>query len=128
MKKLLQAWLQAKADERQAVEYRRKIEDELLEIMPVNLMVEGVQNIAAEGFKVKVTPRFNRKIDDAEVQRIARENDLFDHVEALFRYKPEINAKQWKLTDESITSMFADAITTTPGRPSFAVEEITEGE
>jgi hypothetical protein len=60
-------------------------------------------------------------VDSEKLQELAAEAGLTDHLSTLFRWKPEIEMKAWKATDPSITSALADAITVTPGRPSFTI-------
>lgn len=124
-KTLAQMWIEAKAAERRATEERRKIEDRLLSLIGIPESFEGAQNSEAGEYKIKVTGRMNRKVDVDKLQEVARENGVFDHLQSLFRWKADINAAQWKLTDASITEPLLTAITTTPGRPSF---QITRGE
>ena len=84
---------------------------------------EGTKSFKPEGFKVKVTYRMNRRIDSEALQEIAAEYGLTEHLGALFRWKPEINAKAWKEAGEQITAPLLSAITTAPGRPSFNIEK-----
>ena len=83
---------------------------------------DGTENAAAPGFKIKLVGRLNHRIDSDKLQDIAAENGLTDHLSSLFRWKPEINVRSWKAADESITTALLEAITTTPGRPSFSIE------
>ena len=122
---LYQDWLNAKDAEREAVEARRVIEDMLIQ-HPSITEAEGSSSFEAEGYKVKVTQRFNRTIDADLLQEIAAEHALTEYLGDLFRWKPEINAKAWKDAAESITAPLAKAITTKPGRPSFSIERTTE--
>ena len=87
---------------------------------------EGTKNIDAEGFKVKITGRMNHKVDSDRLQEIAAEHGLSNHLSSLFRWKPELNLAVWKAADESITKPLSEAITTTPGRPGFNIEEHEE--
>lgn len=114
-------WLAAKEAERDATEIRRAIEDQLIEVLRVPPSLDGTENYEADGFKVKIVGRLNRKIDADKLQELAIENDLYAHLSTLFRWKPEINAKAWNSADERITKPLLDAITTTPGRPSFTI-------
>jgi len=118
---LYQQWIDAKEAERVAVDQRREIEDRLIAMLNVG-EAEGSATIKADGYKVKVTQRFNRSIDADLLQEIAAENGLQQHLGSLFRWKPEINATAWKSADESITGPLCQAITTKPGRPSFSIE------
>ena len=119
---LYQQWLEAKESERAAAESRRLIEDKMLEQMSIQQR-EGSETIKANGYKVKITQRFNRTIDADTLQEIAAENGLTSHLGSLFRWKPDINAKAWKDAGEEITAPLLKAITTKPGRPSFAIEK-----
>lgn len=115
-------WLEAKEKERMAVEARRIYEDQMLKIIAIAEDFEGTKNSMTEaGLEIKVVGRMNRKVDADKLQDIAAEHGLTDHLATLFRWKPEINATAWKASDESITRPLQDAITTTPGRPSFSI-------
>jgi len=118
---LFDQWLDAKEAERAAVERRRQIEDGLIAALSITES-EGSTTIKTDGYKVKVTQRFNRSIDADMLQEIAAEHGLTQHLGDLFRWKPEINAKAWKDADQSITGPLEQAITTKPGRPSFSIE------
>lgn len=124
LERLSHEWLQAKKAEQEAVERRREIEDQLSAL--IDGQQEGTQTIKAEGYKIKATTRFNRRINADLLQEIAAENGLSDHLSSLFRWKPEINAVAWKATNEAITKPLLAAITTTAGRPSFTIEKIEE--
>lgn len=118
---LYQQWLTAKAKEAEATAERREIEDKLVAQLNVPPTLDNTANFEAEGYKIKVEGRINRKINSEKLQEIAAENDLLAHLSALFRWKPEINASVWKSTDPAITTILLDAITSTPGRPSFTI-------
>jgi hypothetical protein len=119
---LAEAWMQAKEDERAATERRREIEDQIRSLANIADDSEGVQNVDAGLWKVKVTCRLDRKVDSDKVQELAYENGLTDHLATLFRWKPEINMKAWDAAAPQITTALAGAITTKPGRPSFAIQ------
>lgn len=114
-------WIEAKEEERRAIEERRRIEDILAKQFAIPETLDNTANFEADGYKIKVEGRINRKINSEKLQEIAAENDLLAHLSALFRWKPEINASVWKSTDPAITTILLDAITSTPGRPSFTI-------
>jgi hypothetical protein len=118
-------WIAAKDAEKAAQDTRRVIEDRMLSLIGLPEAFEGTESAEAGGYKIKLVGRLNHKIDSDKLQEIAAENGLTDHLSSLFRWKPEINVRSWKAADESVTNALLDAITTTPGRPSFA---ITSGE
>lgn len=120
---LYDKWLDAKDMEREATEFRRDIEDRLMQELNVNLTHEGPQTFEQEGYKVKATVRINRTIDSDRLQEIAAENGLSDHLGELFRWKPSINMTEWKKAAPEITQPLTQAITAKPGRPSFTIEK-----
>lgn len=118
---LFEDWLEAKAAEAEAVKRRRAIEDLMIDEFEVPQDLEGIKSVDAEGFKIKIGGRINRKVDAERLQEIAAEHGLTDHLSSLFRWKPEINMTLWKAADAAITTPLLDAITATPGRPSFTI-------
>jgi hypothetical protein len=114
-------WMQAKADEAEAIRQRRVLEDEFFAQLGLDTQNEGSKTHHKEGYQVKVTQRHNKKIDAEALQEIANEHGLGDHLSTLFRWKPEINKKVWDAASEEITRPLAEAITVTPGRPSFSI-------
>lgn len=120
---LAKMWLFAKESEAIATADRRKIEDQIRKIANIRDDVEGTENLALEGFKVKIVCRIDRKVDADKVQDLAAEHGLTAHLSSLFRWKPELNMSAWKSADESITGPLLGAITTKPGRPSFSIEQ-----
>lgn len=82
---LAEAWMQAKEDERAATERRREIEDQIRALANIADDSEGVQNVDAGAWKVKVTCRLDRKVDSDKVQELAAENGLSDHLSTLCR-------------------------------------------
>lgn len=116
------AWLEAKEAERQAIDRRRELEDRMLSLIGLPETLDGTENAECPGYEIKVTGRLNRTIYGDKLQEIAAESGLTDHLGRLFRWKPSIDAKAWKATDESITRPLLGAITTKPGRPSFSIK------
>jgi hypothetical protein len=118
---LTQAWVNAKQAEAEATEWRRKTEDRLLSLLGIPENLEGTENAECGEYKIKVVGRMNRKVDAEKLNQLAAEYDLGEHIPALFRFKAELNLSAWKATDETITKCLVDAITTSPGRPSFSI-------
>lgn len=119
-------WIEAKEQERMAIERRRIIEDQMAMELVLPVDIDSTLTFTPGKYVIKTVGRLNRKVDSEKLQELAAEAGLSDHLSTLFRWKPEIDMKAWKATDPSITSALADAITVTPGRPSFTI--ITKGE
>jgi hypothetical protein len=120
---IYQDWIDAKEAERAAIERRREIEDRLVAEFEIPETLDGTRNIDADGYKVKIVGRMNRKIDADALQEVAMEAGFTDYLSTLFRWKPDIIAAAWKAADKSITDVLSEAITTEPGRPSFTIEK-----
>ena len=118
---LYQQWLDAKAEEKKAMDERRSIEDKLVLSLGIPKTLDGTQNVEVEGYKVKIVGRLDRKVNSDKLQDLAAEHGLTEHLSSLFRWKPEINASAWKSADPRITEPLLDAITSSNGRPSFTI-------
>ena len=118
---LYQQWIDAKAAEAKAIKERRDLEDQMVKYFSIPEDLDGTKNVDAEGFRIKIEGRINRKVNADKLQEIAAENGLSEHLSSLFRWKPEINMALWKAADKAITTPLLDAITATAGRPSFTI-------
>ena len=118
---IYQQWLNAKGIETAAIKTRRDLEDAMVKIFNIAPNLDGTVNMDWETYKIKVEGRINRKISADKLQELAAENGLTEHLASLFRWKPEINATAWKAAKPEITTPLLDAITATPGRPTFYI-------
>lgn len=121
LQELSAEWIAAKDAERDAVEKRRLIEDEISLIMNVQEADEGTRQIEAKDFVIKVTSRLTRKVDSHIAQEIAAEHDMDDYLPSLFRWKAEVNMAVWKSVGDNVRSVFSKSVTVSPSRPSFAI-------
>jgi hypothetical protein len=118
---LASAWLNAKDIEAKAIAHRREIEDKMKSLIGVPDALDGTETVKPDGYVIKVTGRINRKINADKLQELASEAGLTEHLSSLFRWKPEINMAIWKSSDPAITTPLLGAITSEPGRASFAI-------
>jgi hypothetical protein len=119
-----EAWMEAKAAEKKAVERRRAIEDHLASLLGVAETLEGTQTTVTDGgHRIKLVGRMSRKVDRHAASDVAAEYGLEAQMDKLFRWKPEINVSAWKAAPESVTRLFLKSITTTPSRVSFSIEK-----
>lgn len=122
---LMQFWQEAKQSEKAWQDRRRLIEDEIAEQLELTEL-EGVQTVKAGGYVMKVTQRTNRSVNADVLQELAIEAGLEAHLRELFRWKPELNLRQWNNADASVRKALEGAITSKPGRPSFALSNNAE--
>lgn len=120
---LYQQWMEVKAAETEMTARRRAIEDEMAKSLQITEDWEGSYTMKDGGFKVNIKRAFTRKVDGKKLSAIADEFGLQDYLPTLFRWKPEIDMKAWKDAEPSVTEKLAQAVTTTPGRVSFKIEE-----
>ena len=118
---LYQQWLDAKAAEKKAVADRRSIEDQIIKAFNIPKDLSNTKNVEADGYKIKIVGRLDRKVNSAKLQDLAAEYGLTDHLSSLFRWSPEVNVSAWDSADPRITAPLLDAITTSNGRPSFTI-------
>ena len=124
MNSLYAQWLELKRREDEARALRNALEAKMGEGIPDDW--EGSKTWSDGPYKIKASRKFNRKVDPVAVRKIADTYGMTDYIDVLFRWKPEIDAKAWKGADETITKLFSDAITTTPTKVGFSIEEIKE--
>jgi hypothetical protein len=118
---LSREWIAAKDAERDAVEKRRILEDEIVRLLEIQQTEEGTKKIEADPFVIKIACRISRKVDGDMAQEIAAEHDMADYLSLLFRWKPELSMSTWNGVGDNVREVFARAITATPGRPSFTI-------
>ncbi len=121
MSTLYQRWLDAKKLEAAVVAERRQLEDQMVAEFTIPKDLDGTVNHELDGYKIKIEGRINKKIDADKLQMLAAEAGLSEHLSSLFRWKPEINAKAWNSAADAVTKPLLDAITSTPGRPTFTI-------
>jgi len=121
IRELAAQWLDAKAREAKATEDRRAIEDQLKSIVNLPDDLDGTETVERDGYTIKMVGRIDRKVNSEQLQELAAEAGLTDHLSSLFRWKPELNVGVWKNADASITGALAPAITAKSGRASFAI-------
>ena len=120
-------WIETKNVERDAIEKRRLIEDEIVRILEVQETEERTRRLEALDkdtknlYVLKFTCRINRKVDGDLAQEIAAENGMEDYLPMLFRWKPELNMTAWEGVGDNVKEVFSRAITSAPGRPSFNI-------
>ena len=123
IKNLVLLWTQYKNEELNAIKNRREIEDQMSKILEINPANEGTVVLDADEYTIKVQTRLARKVDTDLLQEVAAEHGLSNHLTDLFRWKADLDMKAWKAAAPEITSVLAQAVTTTSGRPSFSISK-----
>lgn len=123
MKELLEQWIAIKEQEAEVIAWRREIEDQLIQRLRLNDIEKNVTK-EIEGFKIVASCRIDKKVDPELAQQLASENNIEAHLQNLFRWKAEVNARAWAKADPAVTEVLEQAVTTKIGRPSFKIMEI----
>ncbi|CAB4161215.1 hypothetical protein UFOVP764_38 [uncultured Caudovirales phage] len=121
MREIAAEWAAEKEVERMAVEHRRRLEDEMVQVLSLVPDLDSTVSKEVDGYVIKITGRIDRKVDADKIQELAAQHGLESHLSTICRWKPELNLTVWKATDPSITKLLAPAITAKPGRPSFSI-------
>lgn len=114
-------WQHHKQEEIRHQALRRELEDLLVAIYAVPETLDETVTKETAHLQIKMVGRIDRKVDADKVQELAAEHGVEDHLSTLFRWKPELNMRQWNHADEKIRKALEGAITSKPGRPSFQV-------
>ncbi len=122
VEKLLEEWRLAKQVEIETANKRRRIEDTIKQILGVDENIEGVRSFAFADEILKITLRFDRKVDVEAVKAIAYQHGLEDWLEKLFRWKAKVEFRTWRSAPAQVTTILSPAITTRPKRATFSLE------
>lgn len=114
-------WYAAKEAEAAAMAHRRECEEKMLSLIGIGDDHEGTTNAEGGLYKIKVASRMSYSVDSDKVQELAAEAGVEAMLSELFRWKPELNKKQWERCAENIRSALAPAITVKPSRASFSI-------
>ncbi len=122
---LAEVWIKLKMKEVKARDKRRVVEDKLSKLLHFKDDIDSRRTHKTDGYIFNVTSRLNRTIDREKLDEIIKEEKLEEHLDTLFRWKPEINLTNWRKTSEDITDKLMPAITVKPGRISYIVTKDT---
>lgn len=116
------AWLAAKAQETQATEHRRQVEEQILAHFPAD-KTEG--SIADKDAGITVTYKLTRKVADSDALG-GEWMQLSRNAQSAFRWKADIDTKQFKALQDLDPEGFAQIakyVTTTPAKPTVTIKE-----
>ena len=125
LKLLTMEWWTQKSLEKDACEKRREIEDMIKTMLGVSDdSLATSKPVTVED--LKIVGRLDVKVDGDRLQDLANEYGLMEHLKYLFRWKPELNMKEWKEAHGDITGPLSAALTSKPGRASFSINKKEE--
>lgn len=117
---LLKQRLEAKAKEDAAIEERRKIDVQIVALMKQPDDGEGSVSEKTETGKVSVTFGIDRKADTDSLA--TQWGELSDAVKGAFRWKAEVNTKEFKALSDADRDIAAGFVESKPKSPTVKVE------
>lgn len=120
---LVAARIAAKREEDAAVKARREVDAQIAEFLKDPAKLEGsVSQKLAEGYKVTVTYKLDRKVD-TDALKAGWEKLPFD-VQAAFKWKADLSISEYRKLDEKVQLNAAKFFTTKEASPSITIEAI----
>lgn len=117
-----------KQDEQNVRNKRMALESELARVIDVPDDWEGTKTNTVGDYKVKLMRKMNVKIDGAKLTELASQHNLAPLLNTCFRWKPELNKREWDKVEADIKTKLSEAMEVTPGKASFIVTPEGEGE
>ncbi|MCF4151779.1 hypothetical protein L2W58_08180 [Dethiosulfovibrio sp. F2B] len=108
----------------EAKQRKDELEQKIWDLSGLSSHFEGTHSMEAGRFAIKVKGKINRRVDGDALQKVAQEAGLFDYLSTLFRWKPDINKREWDKASPEVTNVLAQAIVATPGKPSIEIKEV----
>lgn len=115
---VLPTWMQAKEDERKAIEYRRQLDKMIQSLLPTK--DEGSVSQAEGDYKVTVQYKLDRKLDVPALQ--VSWASLSAHVQDAIKWKAELSTTAFRTLSDQDKASLSAFVTTKPASPSVSVE------
>lgn len=122
MKTLLNDWIVAKQKEKDANEERLAIEADIYNRLFVPSDLTGTKTYQREGYEIKIVGRMNISIDSSKLIELAEKGGVEHLLTDAFKWKADLISSKWKTVLEEEKQLLSTAITTKPGKPSFAIK------
>ena len=126
MQEKIQAYLAAKSAEEQAIALRVAAEEGIIDLLRDNIPEEGSRAVEADGYKITITQRISRKLDEKAyaVVRHAIPEGL-DPIKEAKTFKIEDSGCRWlKENEPGLWQLLASAITEKPQKIGLKVQEV----
>jgi hypothetical protein len=118
LKDVLACWMQAKEDERKAIEHRRSLDKMIQSILPSK--DEGSISQAEGDYKVTVSYKLDRKLDTPALQ--AAWHTIPERAHSALKWKADLSVSAFRTLSDDDKALIAKFMTTKPASPTVAVE------
>ena len=121
---LVAARISAKLAEDEAIAERRRIDEQLAELLKNPEKPEGAisQKLEDMGLTLTVTYKINRSVDAKKLQ--AEWDKLSAGAQAAFKWKPEVSVSELRKLEGIDATVAAAYITSKPGAPSVEIKAV----
>ncbi len=119
---LIAARIAAKRIEDQAVADRRDLDKQIAELLKDPSKPEGAISQKADGYKVTVTYKVDRKVDSEKLQ--AAWSKLSAAASAAFKWKADVSVTELRKLEGPDAAAAAVFITSQPASPSIKIEAV----
>lgn len=121
---LVAARISAKQAEDKAIAERRRIDEQLAELLKNPEKSEGSisQKLEDIGLKLTITYKINRSVDSKKLQ--AEWDKLSAGAQAAFKWKPEVSVSELRKLEGIDATVASAYITSKPGAPSVEIQAI----
>lgn len=122
LQELINIRIAAKRAEEAAVTERRRIDEQISELLKDPNKPEGSVSQKLDGFKVTVTYKIDRKVSADELQKSW--DKLSPEVQAVFKWKPDVSVSELRKLDDKQQLAASKFITAKTASPSITIEAI----
>ena len=121
---LVAARISAKQAEDEAIAERRRIDEQLAELLKNPEKPEGAisQKLEDMGLTLTVTYKINRSVDAKKLQ--AEWDKLSAGAQAAFKWKPEVSVSELRKLEGIDATVASAYITSKPGAPSVEIKTV----
>jgi len=121
---LVAARISAKQAEDEAIAERRRIDEQLAELLKNPEKPEGAisQKLEDMGLTLTVTYKINRSVDAKKLQ--AEWDKLSAGAQAAFKWKPEVSVSELRKLEGIDATVASAYITSKPGAPSVEIKAV----
>lgn len=121
---LVAARISAKQAEDEAIAERRRIDEQLAELLKDPNKPEGAisQKLEDLGLKLTITYKINRSVDAKKLQ--AEWDKLSAGAQAAFKWKPEVSVSELRKLEGIDATVAATYITSKPGAPGVEIQAV----
>lgn len=122
MQELIAARIAAKRAEDDAIKARREVDAQIAELLRDPQKPEGSISQKADGYKVTVTYKIDRKVDADNLVKSWEKLPI--DVQSAFKWKPELSVSEFRKLDDKAKLNASKFITAKDATPSITIEAV----